>query len=115
MNNTSKAKFIEWWRTTVRGSDTETQQGLRWDAKHISDIVENFDQIAHYVTGEHLVICRFCGGILPHLNAKQSGANTLKRRITSGISSFRGLRANKRHTLLYLGRNYRNLNSNDCP
>ncbi|KAJ5851259.1 uncharacterized protein N7529_010644 [Penicillium soppii] len=29
MNNTSKAKFIEWWRTTVRGSDTKTQQRLR--------------------------------------------------------------------------------------
>ncbi|OQD79182.1 hypothetical protein PENSOL_c329G06218, partial [Penicillium solitum] len=36
--------FIEWWRTTVRGSSTETQQRLRWDAKHISDVWENFDQ-----------------------------------------------------------------------
>jgi len=29
MNNASKVKFIEWWRTTVRGSSTETQQRLR--------------------------------------------------------------------------------------
>jgi hypothetical protein len=84
MNNTSKAKFIEWWQTTVHGSDTETQQRLRWDAKHISDIWENFDQVAHHVTGVPMVMCRICGVTLPHPNTKQSGTNTMKRHITSG-------------------------------
>ena len=41
INDASKAKFIEWWRTTVHGSGTETQR-LRWDTKHISDVWENF-------------------------------------------------------------------------
>ncbi|KAJ5249398.1 hypothetical protein N7524_011714, partial [Penicillium chrysogenum] len=61
MNNASKAKFIEWWRIT-----------------------ENFDQVAHHITGEPLVICRTCRATLPHPRAKQSGTNTLKRHIASG-------------------------------
>ncbi|OQD94302.1 hypothetical protein PENVUL_c148G07398, partial [Penicillium vulpinum] len=57
---------------------------LRWDAKHISDVWENFDQVAHYITGEPLVIYRTCGVTLPHPSTKQSGTNTLKRHLASG-------------------------------
>ncbi|CAG8367155.1 unnamed protein product, partial [Penicillium salamii] len=38
MNNTSKAKFINWWRSTIQGSDLDTQRRLRWDNKHSSDV-----------------------------------------------------------------------------
>ncbi|OQE38089.1 hypothetical protein PENNAL_c0787G08625, partial [Penicillium nalgiovense] len=59
MNDASKAKFIEWWRTTVRGSEPETQR-------------------------EPLVMCRSCGVSLPHPHSKQSGTNTMKRHLSTG-------------------------------
>ena len=84
MNNASKVKFIEWWRTTVRGGDQEAQRKVRWDAKHISDIWKGFDQVAHHITGEPMVMCRSCGILLSHPHSKQTGTNSLKRHQNSG-------------------------------
>ncbi|OQE61520.1 hypothetical protein PENNAL_c0284G08124 [Penicillium nalgiovense] len=84
MNNASKVKFIEWWRTTVRGGDQEAQRKVRWDAKHISDIWKGFDQVAHHITGEPMVMCRSCGILLSHPHSKQTGTNSMKRHQSSG-------------------------------
>lgn len=79
MNQESKDKFIEWWRTTIHGSEAEIQVKIQWDAKHISDAWKHFDQVAHHITGEPMVMCRLCGITLPHPHRKQSGTNTMKR------------------------------------
>lgn len=73
VNEESKTKFIEWWRTIVRGGMPETQHNIRWDAKHISDAWKQFDQVAHHVTGEPMVMCRLCGTTILHPHCKQSG------------------------------------------
>ena len=63
----------------MRGGELETQRNIRWDAKHISDAWLHFDQVAHYITGEPMVMCRLCGTMLPHPHYKKSGTNTMKR------------------------------------
>lgn len=79
MDEESKTKFIEWWRTTVWGGTAETQRNIRWDAKHISDAWKQFDQVAHHITGEPMVMCRLCGTTILHPHCKQSGTNAMKR------------------------------------
>ncbi|KAJ5318460.1 HAT dimerization [Penicillium atrosanguineum] len=63
----------------MRGSQSETQENIRWEAKHVSDAWEHFDQVAHHITGEPMVMCRLCGTILPYPHQKKSGTNTMKR------------------------------------
>lgn len=83
MNNHTKQEFIKWWQTTMHGSEPDTQHNIRWEAKHISDAWKNFDQVAHHITGEPMVMCRLCGTILPHPHHKKSGTNTMKRHASS--------------------------------
>ncbi|KAJ5871083.1 uncharacterized protein N7529_003436 [Penicillium soppii] len=75
----TKAEFIEWWRQTIHGGQEDIQKKIRWDAKHISEGWKQFDQVAHYTTGEPLILCRLCGIILPHPMSKPNGTNTINR------------------------------------
>jgi hypothetical protein len=76
----AKKEFIERWRQTVHGSQEDIQKKVRWSTKHTSDSRKHFDQVAHYATGEPLILCRLCGNTLPHPNTKSDGTNTINRK-----------------------------------
>lgn len=75
----SKNEFINWWLQTQNGSQPDLQRRIRWNAKRISDAWKHFDQVAHHISGELMIMCRLCGVTLPHLNRTANGTNTMKR------------------------------------
>jgi hypothetical protein len=77
----NKDEFIHWW---VQTQADETQKRIRWDAKRTSTAWDNFEQVAHFITGEPKVLCRKCGITLPHPQSTANGTNSMKRHITAG-------------------------------
>ena len=74
--------LLRWLQTqyaTVEGNDKR----INWKSKHSSEVWENFDQVAHQLTGEAKVMCRRCGKILPHPQEKGDGTNSMKRHLGS--------------------------------
>ncbi|CAG8265945.1 unnamed protein product, partial [Penicillium salamii] len=78
----NKAEFIQWW---VQTQAEETTKRIRWDAKRTSDVWDNFDQVAHFVTGEPKVLCRKCGKTLPHPQSTSNRTNSMKRHMSAGL------------------------------
>lgn len=78
----SKNEFVEWWLQTDFGSKLGHQGKIRWDAKHTSNAWKNFDQVAHYITGEPKVLCQRCKKTLPHPHYTGHGTNSMGRHLS---------------------------------
>lgn len=75
----NKTDFVAWWVLTQYASVPEQRNKIRWDATHLSDAWKNFDQVAHYISGEPRVMCQRCGKTLPHPHHTSNGTNSMKR------------------------------------
>jgi hypothetical protein len=76
----NKDDFILWWVQT----QAETPKQFRWDTKRTSPAWDNFDQVAHFITGEPKVLCRKCGKTFAHPQSTSNGTNTMNRHTKSG-------------------------------
>jgi hypothetical protein len=75
----SKNDFINWWLQTEYGSLSDHRKKIRWDAKRSSSAWDNYDQVAHHVSGEPRIMCRRCGKDFPHPHQHANGTNSMKR------------------------------------
>ncbi|KAJ5300236.1 hypothetical protein N7508_007519 [Penicillium antarcticum] len=82
-NDMSKEQFIAWWLQTQYATVEGNGKRINWKSKHSSEVWDNFDQVAHQLTGEAKVMCRRCGKVLPHPQEKGDGTNSMKRHLGS--------------------------------
>lgn len=75
--------FVLWWLQT-EFSSKPTPEWHHWDTKYHSKEWANFDQIAHYQTGEPMIMCKRCGKILPHPQQNAGGINSIKQYFAAG-------------------------------
>lgn len=80
----SKIEFLNWWFETQAGANESTQKQLQWDGrKQNTDLWSQFEQVAHYKTGEPRVMCKNCGKVLGHPSfgkpGTRNGTSTLRR------------------------------------
>jgi hypothetical protein len=95
-----KDDFIIWWLQTECSTKTgPNQKRMRWDTKHSADIWQHFDQVAHHITGEPMVMCRRCGKTLPHPQKTANGTNSMKRHFEAGKCVQAGNSATRQQTL----------------
>lgn len=73
-SDTMESEFLSWWFDTQFG----IKKNVRWDGKsHYSEVWNDFDMVAHYITGEPKVRCKNCGKILEHPNTKKDGRHSI--------------------------------------
>lgn len=82
-NDMLKERFIAWWLQTQYATVEGNDKRITWKSKHSSEVWDNFDQVAHQLTGEAKVMCRRCGKVLPHPQEKGDGTNSMKRHLGS--------------------------------
>lgn len=74
----NKTQFIEWWRHTAGAFPQPPRRKVNFEANYTSPVWDNFDQVAHYITGQPMALCRRCGKAIPH-PSQAGGLNSLKR------------------------------------
>jgi hypothetical protein len=94
----NKEQFVEWWIQTQSGHSEH--QSTFWDRKgQRADIWADFEQVAHFVTGQPKVMCKHCGAILNHPNsmvhtkagtAGKQGTTALRRHLERAICKTKG-------------------------
>lgn len=76
----NKNDFVIWWLQTEAATTTgPREKKMRWDAKHSAEIWQHFDQVANYITGEPMVMCRRYGKTIPHPGRTANGTNSMNR------------------------------------
>lgn len=81
----NKNDFVIWWlQTEAATAIGSRQKKMRWDAKHSAEIWQHFDQVANYITGEAMVMCRRCGKTIPHPGRTANGTNSMNRHFMAG-------------------------------
>lgn len=74
--------------TRLRTEATTTtglrQKKVRWDTKHSTEIWQHFDQVANYINGEAMVMCRRCGKTIPYSGRTANGTNSINRHFMAG-------------------------------
>ena len=79
-----KDDFIIWWLQTECSTKTRpNQRRMRWDTKYSANIWQHFDQVAHYITSEPMVMCQRCGKTLLHPQQTANGTNSMKHYFTA--------------------------------
>jgi hypothetical protein len=75
------AVFLEWWYKTLWGRDDplvcKDTKRVKWERIHSSNAWSNFNQVAHHLTGEPALCCKYCGQILKHPTLKNTGTSNL--------------------------------------
>jgi hypothetical protein len=71
----TRDKFVSWWLETGYGKGKR----INWEAKRNAKCWEQFDQVAHRVTGKPGVICNQCNAILDHPATRHSGTSSLNK------------------------------------
>lgn len=81
----NKKDFVIWWLQTAAATTIASRQKkMRWDTKHSAEIWQHFDQVANYITGEAMVMCRRCGKTIPHPGRTANGTNSMNRHFMAG-------------------------------
>jgi hypothetical protein len=78
-----KKDFLEWWLQTAGASPLPPVHKVNFEAKYTSTAWDNFDQVAHHITGKPMALCRRCGKALPHPSGTSNGVNSLARHFKS--------------------------------
>lgn len=91
----NKEEFVNWWIQTQSGQPTDIPK--IWDRKgYRADIWADFDQVAHYISGQPKVMCKHCGAILNHPNSVihpksgKQGTTALRRHLTRATCKGKG-------------------------
>lgn len=81
----NKNDFVIWWLQTEAATTIGSRQKkMRWETKHSAEIWQHFDQVANYITGEAMVMCRRCGKTIPHPGRTTNGINSMNRHFMAG-------------------------------
>ena len=82
--------FLLWWNETPWVLEQPTMtcadlvKQMAWNSsQRISDSWRQYDQAARCISGEPVVVCRRCQGILAHPNAKRIGTSSLSKHLAS--------------------------------
>jgi hypothetical protein len=94
----NKEQFVDWWIQTQSGHSEH--QSTFWDRKgQRAGIWADFEQVAHFITGQPKVMCKHCGAILNHPNsivhtkagtAGKQGTTALRRHLERAICKTKG-------------------------